>query len=135
MNNAWSEVVSCSPCFAFYCFSSLHWFIQTIWNNSFPSSDQYCSLILTLFFPCFFHYIFIDYKQSNALPPTLRCKHSKVDETSALVYESRGLLGQMPISSSKRLFKIDYFNDDLYCYVSYSNIEYEHEIFETYHQK
>ena len=38
------------------------------------------------------------------------CKHSKVDQTSAHVYESRGFLGQMPISSSKMLSKIDYFS-------------------------
>ena len=35
------------------------------------------------------------------------CKHSKVDKKSAPVYESRGFLGQMPINSSKMLFKID----------------------------
>ena len=40
----------------------------------------------------------------------LGCKHSKVDQTSAPIYESRGFLGQMPISSSKMLFKIDYFS-------------------------
>ena len=38
------------------------------------------------------------------------CKHSKVDQTSAPVYESRGFLGQTPISSSKMLFKIDSFS-------------------------
>ena len=43
------------------------------------------------------------------------CKHSKVDQTSAPVFESRGFLGQTPISSSKPLLKIDYFHDDLYC--------------------
>ena len=37
------------------------------------------------------------------------CKHSKVDQTSAPVYERCGFLGQRPISSSKMLFKIDYF--------------------------
>ena len=37
-------------------------------------------------------------------------KHSKVDQTSAPVYESCGFLGQMPISSSKMLFEIDYFS-------------------------
>ena len=41
---------------------------------------------------------------------SIRCKHSKVDQTSAPVYESRGLLGQRPISSSKMLFKTDYFS-------------------------
>ena len=35
------------------------------------------------------------------------CKHSKVDQTSAPVYESRGFLCQTPISSSKMLFIID----------------------------
>ena len=38
------------------------------------------------------------------------CKYSKMDQTSALVYESRGFLGQRPISSSKKLFKIDFFS-------------------------
>ena len=37
-------------------------------------------------------------------------KHSKVDRTSAPVYESRGFLGQRHVSSSKMLFKIDYFS-------------------------
>ena len=41
---------------------------------------------------------------------TLGCNHSKVDQTSAPVYESRGCLSQTPISSSKMLFKIDYFS-------------------------
>ena len=27
MNNTWSEMVSCFPCFAFYCFSSCLWFL------------------------------------------------------------------------------------------------------------
>ena len=40
----------------------------------------------------------------------LGCKHIKVDQTSARVYESCGFLGQRPISSSKMLFKIDYFS-------------------------
>ena len=30
MSNASSEMVSCSLCFAFYCTSFFHWFIQTI---------------------------------------------------------------------------------------------------------
>ena len=38
------------------------------------------------------------------------CKYSKVDQTSAPVYESRGFLGQRPISSSKLLLKVDYFS-------------------------
>ena len=50
MNNAWSEMVSCSPCFAFYCCSSLHWFTQTICDKSYLSSDQHGSLISTLVF-------------------------------------------------------------------------------------
>ena len=44
MNNAWSEMVSCSPCFAFYCFSSCPWFIQTIWDNSYPSQTSVMAL-------------------------------------------------------------------------------------------
>ena len=40
----------------------------------------------------------------------LWCKHSEVDQTSAPLYESRGFLGQMPISSSRMLLKIDYFS-------------------------
>ena len=36
----------------------------------------------------------------------LGCEHSKVDQESALVYESHNFLGQTPISSSKMLFKI-----------------------------
>ena len=38
------------------------------------------------------------------------CKHSKVDQKNALVYKSHDFLGQTPISSSKMLFKIDYFS-------------------------
>jgi hypothetical protein len=34
------------------------------------------------------------------------CKHSKVDQESAPVYENHDFLGQTPISSSKMLFKI-----------------------------
>ena len=86
MNNAWSEMVSCSPCFAFYCFFSLHWFTQTIWDNSYPSSDYHGCLILTLFFSCFFLYIFINYEQSNALPSTLPlCEQSKASKPIAFV--------------------------------------------------
>ena len=58
MNNVWSEMISCSPCFAFYCFSSIHWFIPTIWNISYPSMDYHCSLVLFLFFSHDFSIIF-----------------------------------------------------------------------------
>ena len=44
MDNAWSKIVLCSPCFAIYC-SFLIWFIQTIWDNSYLSSNQYCGLV------------------------------------------------------------------------------------------
>ena len=47
MNNPWSEMISCSPCFAFYYFSSLSWFIQTTWDISYPSYQR-SGLILTL---------------------------------------------------------------------------------------
>ena len=30
MKDAWNEMISCSPSFAFYCFSSFHWFIHLI---------------------------------------------------------------------------------------------------------
>ena len=46
LNNAENEMVLCSPCFAFYCFSFIAWFIQTFWDNSY----QQCGLILTLLF-------------------------------------------------------------------------------------
>jgi hypothetical protein len=46
----WSEMISCFSCFIFYCFSSFHWFIQTIWDTSYPSSDYHYNLNLTLFF-------------------------------------------------------------------------------------
>ena len=39
----------------------------------------------------------------------LGCKHSKVDQESAPVYESHDFLGQTPISSSKVLFNIFFF--------------------------
>ena len=38
------------------------------------------------------------------------CKHSKVYQKSAPVLESHDFLGQMPISSSKMLYKIYYFS-------------------------
>ena len=62
-------------------------------------------------------------------------KHSKVDQKSALIYKSRDFLGQMPTSSSKMLFRILFFHDDLYSQVSYSNIESQYEIFKIFHQK
>ena len=42
------------------------------------------------------------------------CKHSKVDQESAPVYESHDFLGQTPISSSKMLFNF-FFHDALFC--------------------
>ena len=45
---------------------------------------------------------------SPCLPPYAQgCKHNRGDQTSAPVYESRGFIGQKPISSSEMLFKID----------------------------
>ena len=38
------------------------------------------------------------------------CKHSKVDQESAPVYECHDFLGQTAISSSKMLFEIYYFS-------------------------
>ena len=61
INNAWSEMVSYSPCIAFYCFSSFHWFVQTIWDNSHPSLDYHYSLIITSLFllplPLYFYWL------------------------------------------------------------------------------
>ena len=76
MNNAWSEMVSSTPCLALYC-SFLPWFIQTIWDNSSPTMDQPCWLITTLFLLVLHSYA---YEQSNAPPSTLDwilfCKES-----------------------------------------------------------
>ena len=52
----------------------------------------------------------LDHTKKILLQVAVRCKHSKVDPTSALVYESGGLFGQRPMSSRKMLFKIDYFS-------------------------
>jgi hypothetical protein len=49
----------------------------------------------------------------------------------ALVY----VFGQRPKSSSKALFKLSFFHDDLCCYVEYSSVENQVEIFSTYHYK
>ena len=43
----WSHALLALP---FIAFSSSHWFITTIWDNSYPSSDKHCSLTLTLLF-------------------------------------------------------------------------------------
>ena len=51
-----------------------------------------------------------DWIKRNISCVGLGCKHSKVDQTSVPVYESSNFLGQMPISSSKMFFKIDYFS-------------------------
>ena len=42
-------------------------------------------------------------------------------------------LGQTTKSSSKVLFKLDFFHGVLYCCVRYSNIKCQDEIFKTYH--
>ena len=42
-------------------------------------------------------------------------------------------LGETLKSSSKVLFKLDCFDASLYCCVRYSNIEYQGEVFKTYH--
>ena len=70
MNNPWSEMISCSPCFAFYYFSSLSWFIQTTWDISYPSHTNVMALFLPYCFSCLFHYVYIDYEQFNAPPST-----------------------------------------------------------------
>jgi hypothetical protein len=45
----------------------------------------------------------------NPILFVIGCKHSKVDQESALVYGSHDFLGQTPISSSKMLFKFFFF--------------------------
>ena len=40
---------------------------------------------------------------------------------------------ETPRGSSTLFFKLDFINDALYCCVRYSNIEYQDEIFKTYH--
>ena len=67
MNNAWSEMVFSTPCLALYC-SLLPWLIQTIWDNSSPTTDQPCRLIITLLLLIIHFY---DYEQSNAPPSTV----------------------------------------------------------------
>ena len=72
---AWSEMVSYSPCFAFYCFSSFPWIMQTIWDNLLSLLDQRCGLILTLLYLMPLPLHFYCYEQSNAPPSTLSlCK-------------------------------------------------------------
>ena len=56
MNNAWSEMVSCSSCFACCCSSSFLWFLQTIWDSSYPSLDLHISHILTFLMPLSLHF-------------------------------------------------------------------------------
>ena len=81
MNNAWSKTISssywfvfycyCYCCFCFFCLFIYFRFIQTLWDNFYPSLDQRCALILALLFLMSLYYIYIDYEQSNALPYTL----------------------------------------------------------------
>ena len=55
MNNAWSEMVSSTPCLALYCSFSTQ-FLRTIWDNSSPTMDQHCRLIKILFFLVLYFY-------------------------------------------------------------------------------
>ena len=93
MNNAWSEIASCSLCFAIYCFSSFPWFIQTIWDNSYPSQTNVVALFLPYRFSCLFHYVFIDYEQSNALPSTIPSSITFILATSNLMLHLQHVLG------------------------------------------
>ena len=90
MNNAWSEMVSCSHCFALYYFSSLHWFTQIIQDNSYPSSDQYDILILTLFFLMLLSYIFL-LTTSNLMLYLLQTWHVIVIQSFTLLAWSRNI--------------------------------------------
>src|ERR1700738_1542408 len=67
MNNAWSEMVSSTPCLALYSSRSPR-LLQTIWDNSAPITDQPCRLITTLLLLVLHVY---DYEQPNAPFPTL----------------------------------------------------------------
>ena len=77
VNNAWSQMVSSHPCLALYS-SWSPWLIQTIWDNSSPTTDQPCRLITTLLLLVLHFY---DYEQPNAPPPTKptmrRDRHSR----------------------------------------------------------
>ena len=49
-----------------------------------------------------------------------------MDQKNALVSQNHSFFGQMPKSSSKMMFSL---HGDLYCYVKYSNVTYQDEIF------
>ena len=59
-----------SLCFAFYCVYSFLWFIQTIWDNSYPSRTSVVALFKPYCHSYLFQYISIDYEQFNALLST-----------------------------------------------------------------
>ena len=67
VNNAWNEMDILTPYFTLYC-SFATWFLQTIWDNFSPTTDQPCKLITTLFLLVLHFY---NYKQSNASSSTL----------------------------------------------------------------
>ena len=72
IKNDWSEMVSCSHCFAFdLFFVFLLWSIQTRWDNFYPSKTNVVALFECYCFSCLFHYISIDNEQSNVLPSTI----------------------------------------------------------------
>src|ERR1700738_3355776 len=78
MNNAWSEMVSSTPCIALYS-SWSPWLLQTIWDNSAPTTDRPCRLITTLLLLVLHVY---DYEQPNAPLPTIPlCEYSKTCNT------------------------------------------------------
>ena len=60
-------------------------------------------------------------------------KHGQVYGNNALVYYNHNFFDQMSNLSSKVLFNWIFFHGALYCCVRYSNIEYQDEIFKTYH--
>ena len=66
MNNAWSEMISSTPCLTHYCSWSPR-LLQTIWDNFAPTTDQPCRLITTLLLLVLHFY---DYEQPNA-PPSI----------------------------------------------------------------
>ena len=76
MNNAWSMMLSCSPCFAFswpflyYFFLGSH---KQYRINVIPLRASVVALFWPYCFSCLFHYINIHYEQSNA--STKYCIH------------------------------------------------------------
>jgi hypothetical protein len=65
----------------------------------------------------------------------LGCKNGKVNQKMLWYTKTIMFFGQLPTSNSKVLFELRFFfHDDLCYYVKYSIVEYQVQIFKTYHQ-